>query len=755
LNFNPMFTMFAREMHMNKHLLCTVLCWLAYDANQSLAGATAAPASAKSDENTVFLAHFDGNVSGEGLAADISRGRADSVVSTDCSLSDKTEGRFGSSLKITEKSYLEYDLGKLDLQSLSISFWFRMDTDGAVWAKADTAGREYKIFRLSTKNGQEYVSAEFRRRTLFVRYVSQEKEEYLVPAWFRANGRWLTGSEHYMTLTFDGARSETNCTLNVYIDDRPVKQKDGLLPMQGTEFTLSIGRQVPHQTERFRTMAGLIDELHISDCVRPHADLSRPEWRGFLPGCYNRCRTDLPLEIYFSKALDPAFGAPVALIDRTTGKRVGLNGQFVGNGSVYKIDCDPPLAFEHEFSLEFQTGEKRPRDRSGNPASIENIPVQGFSTRKEGETPRPLPLKFRNDNTHVTVEGMEQMCANGMDAIEFNMVQIKDGWIPNHMRRAKKGDKTYLAVIPARDGDQEGFDGIESPCQETDYATYAAVDYIDSKDGKIDPIPRCEDLYKIIKKWDKTVHLQVICYEGNDFLGYLGKIGFDWSRFHSWHGKGPSGLPEDRLSTYALSYPYKPEKGGDGVWHFRESQARWPGYVSPAWVDQAKEHGYTVWQYGGTVQRAARLGFDFSMDNDLAYEGNKRSREILYKLHQYEGATTPVINAVAVKDRPLEQVVLAGDEVVSISFDVAMEARSLNYNSVCLLREGDENKQKIPLRIDADSDFRVFSVSAREKLREGDYVLTIGNGKEPISIAGLVLAKSTSIGMGVKPQNRK
>jgi len=34
------------------------------------------------------------------------------------------------------------------------------------------------------------------------------------------------------------------------------------------------------------------------------------------------------------------------------------------------------------------------------------------------------------------------------------------------------------------------------------------LDYLDTKDGEIDSILRCEDLYKVIRRGGKTVHLK-------------------------------------------------------------------------------------------------------------------------------------------------------------------------------------------------------------------------------------------------------
>ena len=505
---------------------------------------------------------------------------------------------------------------------------------------------------------------------------------------------------------------------------------------------------------RYQSMVGLLDEFRISAGAPRGMDLCRPEWCGFLPGTYEKCRTNLPLELYFSKPLDTARGAPVRLMDITAGKPVPCKGTWLGDKSVYEMRLPAPLALDHEFELQFEKGKKQAGDKHGNLLVVEKIPPQRFRTRKRGEMPRALPLKFRNDNSHVTVEGMERMCANGTDMIEFNLVQIKDGWISNHMTRMTRNGKTFLRVIEGANGDRAGYEAITTDCDETPYATYAAVDYIDKTDGKIHSLPRAEKLYEVIRKWDKPVHLQIISSDKEDresVKAFLKRINFDWTRFHAWHGDCRRDAPSyARNSIFVLAYPWRRLQRRSG-WAWQATQEHWPGYTNPQWVRQAKRNGRTVWVYGGEVLRSARLGCDYRMDNSLAYHGNMACRKELYKLHEYENAVGPAVKSVTCNNKPLEKAAVSARPAIAVCFSLPVEARSFNYDTVRLTPAGSEkdNAARIPLRIDGDTGMEIFRISPQQNLRQGDYVLTIGHEKGPVSLAGKRMSPAYSVSFSV------
>lgn len=727
---------------MNTRQKVASLCVLASLCSLSVAVA-AEPQPLAGDKNTLFLAHFDGNTPAGGLAADFGAGALSPIGHAQCDIA-KT-GRFGGALRLSPTGYVEYDLKDVNLQSYAVELWFRMDVDALAWRQPDADSRKSRIIHI-TQPGRPYDSLmiEFYWFTLKITHRAQGKTEYVRLLDF-GTGRWLTGSEHSITVALDGAGGDGKSVLSVYVDGVKLGEKAGLSPMRGKNFRIILGQKPTERTRRKQlvALAGLLDEVRVSNIVRAPLDLSRPLWRGFLPGPYRRCRTNLPLELYFSKPLDRAAGPPAELIDETSGKAVACKGEYLGNGSVYALVPASPLTFGHTFRLQFAAGQGRPRDASGNLLQTANIPPQRFHTRKQGEAPRLLPLKFRNDNTHVTVEGMERMCEY-MDTIEFSMARIKDAWVTNHLDRKWR-------VIPIKGGDEEGFNKMPKPAPETTYAELAKIDFFDVKDGKVDPIPRCKDIYEVIRKWDKPVHLQLKftkkmpADEQKTLLdAWFKEVAFDWSRFHSWHKAKTGVLPKERNSTYALAYP---DRGPRNARFHYAWQRGWPGYNNPEWVKQAELSGRTTWSHQlleePGIQRRARMGFDYMQNNELAYKGRHLARHALHKLHKYEGALPPTVRSATVNGgNSLAGATVSTKPVVKITFNMQVEARTFNYNSVRLTRRGDSAAQRIPMRMDADKEWTTFTVSPQKPLAPGGYVLCVGDGKAPVSVAGLVQAKA-------------
>ena len=715
----------------------------------------AQPQPLEKDDHTIFLAHFDGNTAAGGLAADFTRGDPAPKTQSGCVVSAKPEGRFGRALQLKETGYATYELKDVNLESCSVEAWFRIDSENLAWAKPGNAHYRYRILEIYG-HGKPYdrIFVGFRWGGLDIVLHAQGKEakKRFCPIGI---GQWLVGSEHSVAVTVDGSKGDGQTVLRIYVDGQRFAQVDGLSPMRTKNYTLWLGKKVRPTRQKSRAMGGLIDEVRISDVARKHVDLSRPQWRGFVPGPYERCRTHLPLFLYFSEPVDKRITQPVRLIDVTAGnKPVPYHGKYIGNGSMFEMNPASPLPFGHELAIEFEKGQNQVRDATGNRLDVTAVPPQRFRTRARGEAPRLLPLKFRNDNTHVTVRGMERMCEH-MDAIEFSITRIKDGWVTNHLDRKAK-------IIPAQGGDKKGFQSIQKRAVECTYAELAAVDFSDVSDGKIDPIPRCKDLYEVIKRWDKVVHLQVRmakkmpAAEQKALLdAWLKEFAFDWSRFHSWHKAKRGVLPEEKNSRYALAYPYRPYRPRG-----RKDDPGFPGFTNPEWVRQARQHGKTVWGsiwfwhpvrptkkwMGIAVPYAARLGADFFVNNDLAYRGDRFAREALYQLHQYEGAAKPVVRSIKIDART------AGSPKpkITVRFDQSVESRSFNYNSVRLTRKGDKSGKRFPLRIDRDAEWRTFTVTPQQPLGKGTYVVEIGDDKEPVSVAGMSLAKKGRLTVTVK-----
>jgi hypothetical protein len=140
------------------------------------------------------------------------------------------------------------------------------------------------------------------------------------------------------------------------------------------------------------------------------------------------------------------------------------------------------------------------------------------------------------------------------------------------------------------------------------------------------------------------------------------------------------------------------------------------------------------------------------MNNELAYKGNQMAREALYELHIHEDASAPAVRSATVDGaRTLANATVSASPVIAIRFSTQVEARSLNYNSVRLTRAGDNDPQRIPMRIDADGAWTTFTVSPREPLSPGAYLLRVGDGAAPVSVAGLVQIRTFSATFRVDP----
>lgn len=500
---------------------------------------------------------------------------------------------------------------------------------------------------------------------------------------------------------------------------------------------------------------GVIDEVRISNVSRAPA----PRWEGFLPGSDLRdCRVDQPLYIFFSTPMDTSRTAPVTIYDVTGQARFEhWTGRYPGDHTAYEITLTRPLRHGHHYRIDFARGASRFQSEIGMPFDPSALPPLQFWTHRKGEPPRPLYVRFRNDNTHVTVEGMERMLAHGMDLIEFNLVYIKDGWISNHLERPDGVRRKVNVLIPGRTvpggkkGDTDGFRRIQTEPPDTRYETYASIDYVDVSDGKIDPIPRWHELLQVIQRWDRPIHLQIEAPGASreQFERLFQETGLDIAKVHSWHSDGASrkNVPvSESLETRALLY--YPPKGRGLAEGFAPEDATFPNGMTPMVIRRAHDHGRTTWLYSHVtrpnVVMAARLGIQYMCENDLAYKGDPLSRQALYALNDYAGNRPPAVAGVTAGDAAL-----ARRSGVSLSpefllrFTDTMELRSVNRLSVTLQPIGKPRQEPVPLHFDAHTNFKSFTIRPQSTLQaKTRYRLRVGSAstREPLDLAGLPLA---------------
>ena len=501
---------------------------------------------------------------------------------------------------------------------------------------------------------------------------------------------------------------------------------------------------------------GVIDEVRISGISRA----PRPLWQGFLPGNnLENCRVNLPLYFYFSTPMDTSRTSPVAVFDVTEGRLFKhWKGRYPGDQSCFEISLTRPLLFGHQYRVDFALGKEQFQSSAGVPFDPFGPAPLHFRTHRKGEPPRPLYVRLRNDNSHVTAEGMESMLANGLDLIELNLVRIKDGWISNHLQRPDGIRTKVNVIIPGRSvpdgraGDIEGFRSIQTEPFDTPYRTYASIDYVDVTDGRIDRIPHWRELLQVIQRWDRPIHLQIDAPNATrgDFEQLFLKTRLDLSNVHSWHGDAASSklvpLSKSLESDKYLFYPPKGTGVGAG---FTPEDRAFPNGMTPFVIRQAHDHGQCTWLYSRVtrpvVTMAARLGIQYLCDDGLAYRGSPLSRQTLYELNDYNGNKPPEIESVTTGGKPLaDQSGISRTPEIILCFTDTMELRSVNRNSVTLQPDGRPDEERVPLCFDADADFISFTIRPRKDLAaDTQYVLRIGgpSTKEPVDLAGVSLRR--------------
>ena len=495
-------------------------------------------------------------------------------------------------------------------------------------------------------------------------------------------------------------------------------------------------------------------------CGRATTTAAAPRWEGFLPGAdLKDCRVNLPLYLYFSEPMDASRERPVAIIDTKSGKPFeDWEGRYPGDQSCFEINLKRPLSHGRTYRIDFTAGDKQFRSVDGELFDLTTAGRLSFSTHSSETPPRPLYVRLRNDNTHVSVAGMHQMLAHGMDLIELNCVHIKDGWISNHLVRPHNAGTKVNVINPGtsipegKDGDYPAFKRITTEPPDTTYATYAAVDYIDTTDGKIDPLPRFEDVLKVIQQWDRPIHLQIEAPKATteDFEELFRNTGLDVSKIHSWHSDGAARpnvpLSKERESRTCLFYPPHGKGLGDG---FTPDKADFPNGMTPRLIAQAHADGKTSWLYSyvtkPNVVMAARLGVQYMCDNDLAYEGKRLSRIAMYELNDYNGNQPPRVIDLTIDGKQVDgrSDVPAVPGMV-LRFTDMMELRSVNFETVTLHNVTAADRKQIPLFIEAEEDFQAFRVRPQEPLKESArYVLSIGGRPEhgPFDLGGMPVSR--------------
>ncbi len=104
---------------------------------------------------------------------------------------------------------------------------------------------------------------------------------------------------------------------------------------------------------------------------------------------------------------------------------------------------------------------------------------------------------------------------------------------------SRAAEKLPPTLRVATGGDQAGYNSITTPLEQTPYAQYAAYDFANVADGRIDPIPRMEDQIRLVNQWDRLMEIQ----GGSDvpeseYRALYKQGGLRWERVLAYHGAG-------------------------------------------------------------------------------------------------------------------------------------------------------------------------------------------------------------------------
>jgi Big-like domain-containing protein len=304
----------------------------------------------------------------------------------------------------------------------------------------------------------------------------------------------------------------------------------------------------------------------------------------------------------------------------------------------------------------------------------------------------------------------------------------------------------------------------------------AAIDYVHKNNGKHEPIPRWEDLYEVVRLWDRPIHLSNNSNRAPphptvaDFRTLYEKVGLDISKAIACHGgsavvlaQGKSPLEkrrvridsQGRVKDYDWCVNWQVQQDSKST--VDDTAPLFPNNVTPYFVRAAHARGKRLWHYGredaATVTYAARLGIDvLNAANRLAHQTrltdpgrtkDLNAREVLFTLHRYEGDRRPRIVRLTCANAALDgRADIPIEPRFELVFDEPIETRSVNYDSLDLRAAG--GGEKIALHIKAGGDMTRLELRAQTPLQPAtSYVLRIGKGFEPCDLAGLSLAEPT------------
>ncbi len=669
-------------------------------------------------------------------------------------------GKFGNALFLVPGSEIKFDSSAAILQAeqFRLSFWlscgFRNAKDGiplqisiplkdgskdagVVQVKVVPCPRNWEFSSTQTWHLEFQVSSGGKGASAF------EKLQCAIEDW--KEGDW----HHVAVLYSAGGKNDGGKTskplMRLYVDGACVAMSQRAPALTGAGESISLQSKADSQA------ICSIDDLRIDGSARAFTARSAG-WEGFLPGNgLGKCRTDLPLYFYFSQPMDRKFGG-ISIFDKTDGRSLeDGTGKFVGDGSVYKLEFKKPLPFGHIFKVQFPPDDKALRTIDGILFKPSSIPEQTFSTRKRGEPPRPLDIMFRNDNLHASLEGTLRMLKSGIDIVEINPVKLKDAWVSNHC----KGRSGELPpnLKAGEGGDQKALDDMPAPLEETPYSAYDKINFCKSPGGKPEVIGRLDEQIGMINNWDRLMEIQGYSdVPEEEYRRLYENGGLRWEKVLAYHGPAACcyGKPRTQWAHSNASPHAKNWLAGLATYLpgiLEENDPLFPDGITPAYVVNAKKNGKMLWMYAfsnrneGTLTMAARLGLDvYVPDNDMAFLGSKRNREVIYRLNSYEDAKAPTVTGISldgnnpsIKSYPLDS------SGIKIEFSCPMEARSVNYDSVRLTKEN-APEPRVAMSITADAQKRTFTLKPLKSLEiNTGYMLSIGYDAEPRSLNGMEL----------------
>ena len=700
----------------------------------------------ESSEKTLLLFPMDGRTVEEALRGTSSTGKAFRLRRGKV---DIVTGRFGGAVTLSETTELQCQMPDATIPAEGFRFacWLRVDKKQAEGGAPIAIG-----VRLDDGKNRGSIQWSVQRwaheSDLFRDWQIGLQVLPLPPArrrqTFYSIEQWRDDDWHHVGVSYEPGAAPGSGVSRLFVDGVCVGIMPGIgaMPAKGMTFFLTAAKS-----------GAAVDDVALLRGAEPFTTPT-VEWEGFLPGPgQNRCHPDQLIYLYFSQPMDRRF-AGIQLVDETENRPVVREGAFVGDGSVYKIavSAQKPLPLGHRYCLRFpDRPETQLRSVDGAPFDPSRIGPQWFETRAKNEPPHRLAILLRNDNLTATLEGTEQALRNGLSIVEINPVRLKDAWVSNHTW--DRGREMPRTLYPGEGGDTKGFLAVPTAPRDTPYATYAALDYVNLKDGKIDPLPHFEDQVRIINRWDKLIALQGYGPGTvEEYRALYQRCGWRWDRVIVFHGDPNACYAKPEITwqhwrAFPRARNWLIGNGYQVRGSLIDSDPLFPNGITPAFMAAAKKLGKTTWTYASVsanMALATRLGIDVAPpDNGLAFKSDLRARQELYRLNDWEGARPPCVVGVSCGQAPLD-----GRQDVELQptwildFDLPMEACSVNYDTVRLLPEGAKDSERIPLYIRTEGDAAGFTLKPQLPLASGQrYTLTIGFGQEPKAASGHTLSR--------------